>query len=320
MLSHADLLALTARLAHLRATTTVIKFGGSIQDDPTQIALVAAQIAALAHAGLRPVIVHGGGKAISAALAAAGIHSRFVMGQRYTDDASMAVVERVLCHDTNAAIVTAINTALAAPLIAPVTDTLRDTLGTAFPSAAHAIRAPRAHGLTSLTTGVLHAHRAGVTDKEGHPVDLGLVGRVARVDAHIIAALCDAGTIPVIAPVALDTDPARTGGRLNVNADLAAGEIARALRPHAFILVSDTPGVRTNPEDKASYAATLTRAQVRQLEAKGIIDGGMLPKLEACLAALDAGVQHVAITDGRHPGALLAATLTSTFSGTIITS
>jgi acetylglutamate kinase len=298
------LVALTQRLASLRAAPVVIKFGGSIQDDPAQTAQVAREVALLASAGLRPVVVHGGGKAISAALASAGIQSRFVMGQRYTDPPAMNVVEQVLCGTTNQAIVQQITQALHAP---------------DAPSASKAPRTRAAIGLTTLGPCVLHADRAGVTDKEGHPVDLGLVGRIAHVEASVITALCDAGHVPVIAPIALDTDPAQSGGRLNVNADLAAGEIARALRPYAFVLVSDTPGVRTDPNDKASYAHTLTRANVRQLEASGAIDGGMLPKLEACLAALDAGVTHVAITDGRAPGAVLAAVLTSTFPGTTIT-
>lgn len=308
MLTSTDPFALATRIAALRAAPVVIKFGGSIQDDPAQTAQVAREVALLAAMGLRPVVVHGGGKAISAALTSAGVQTRFVMGQRYTDEATMNVVERVLCGPTNAAIVQQITAELTAAEV---------RTATAF--AGPEPTAPRGVGLTSLGACVLHAHRAGVTDKEGHPADLGLVGRVACVEAGVIRALCDAGHVPVIAPVALDADPTRVGGRLNVNADLAAGEIARALRPHAFILVSDTPGVRTDPSDKASYAATLTRANVRQLEARGVIDGGMLPKLEACLTALDAGVQHVAITDGRQSGALLSAVLTSTFPGTTIT-
>jgi acetylglutamate kinase len=265
----------------------VVKVGGSIQDDPAQLRLVAADAAALSREGLHPVLVHGGGKAISAAMKAAGLTPRFVRGQRYTDPATLEIVERCLCGpgSINEDLVTMIEQA-GAPAI----------------------------GLHSLGACVLHARRS---TPAGSPDDLGLVGDVTRVGAPVIRGLCTLGIIPVIAPVALadlgdrrDADERAAalplGARLNVNADLAAGAVAAALRPAAFILVSDTPGIRTGTGD---YAAVLARAEIDRLTAAGVIDGGMRPKVEGCAMALDAGVACVLIVDGRRPGALRRAVL-----------
>lgn len=265
----------------------VVKVGGSIQDDPAQLRLVAADAAALARDGVRPVLVHGGGKAISAAMKAAGLSPRFVHGQRYTDQATLEIVERCLCGPGS------VNEELVSMI---------EQAGTP------------ATGLHSLGACVLHARRS---TPAGSPDDLGLVGEVSRVSAPVIAGLCALGIIPVIAPVALadlgaahaGTDRAFAlplGARLNVNADLAAGAVAAALRPTAFILVSDTPGIRTGTGD---YAPALTRADVERLRASGVIDGGMLPKVLGCAMALDAGVPNVLIVDGRSPGALRRAVL-----------
>jgi acetylglutamate kinase len=224
-------------------------------------------------------------------MAGAGLQARFVLGQRYTDQATLRIAERVLCADINGAIVRALSAA-----------------------------GVPACGLTSLGACVLRASRTHATDKEGHPVDLGLVGRVEHVQADVLAGLCARGVVPVLAPVALDADPdAPSGaGKLNVNADLAAGEVARAIRPSAFILVSDTPGIRTVPSDPTTSARLLSGADVARLEQTGAIDGGMLPKVEACNMALDAGVERVAITDGRPALGLLRAALTDDFPGTTL--
>jgi acetylglutamate kinase len=300
--------AIAQRLSALRGRPLVIKFGGSVQDDPTQTASIIDDLATLAKLGLRPVVIHGGGKAISAAMTAAGLQSRFIAGQRYTDAPALAIAERVLAGDINRGIVEAL-----------------------------AQRGVPATSLTTLGACVLHATRTGATDEQGHPIDLGLVGRVHSVRTDIIDAVLAAGHIPVIAPVAIDLDPANPTGRLNVNADYAAGEVARALHPRGFILVSDTPGIRRIATDPASCAQRLSISDIAELRRTKVIDGGMIPKVEACLMAFDpshtphthhptnpadfASTPHVAITDGRVPHGLLAATLgqPGQFPGTLIT-
>ena len=268
----------------------LIKVGGSIQDDPAQMARVMRDVAAIAASGARPLVVHGGGKAITAALKEAGIASRFVAGQRYTDEATLRIAERVLNLTVNAELCTMLAQAGA-----------------------------RAAPLHSLGACVLKARRTTETGKPEMPhADLGLVGRVSKVDAGTILGVAGDGLIPVIAPVALDEEhpPA---GRLNINADLAAGAVAAAVRPGRFILVSDTPGIRIRPDDSSSFAQSLSRTELGTLIASGVIDGGMLPKVQACFAALDAGVSNVCIVDGRVGGALALAASGGKLVGTRIT-
>lgn len=268
-------------LGALRGQGLVVKVGGSIQDDPGTMRSIARDVAALVTLGARPVVIHGGGKAITAAMAKAGLEARFVEGQRYTDESTLAIVEKVLVSGVNRELV----------------DLIADE------------GAP-AQGLHTLSTCVLQAERAGTDAAPGKPSqDLGLVGRVTRVNAPVILGLCGAGVVPVIAPVAHQADGSGGAtGKLNVNADLAAGTVAATLRASAFVLVSDTPGVRLGP-DKGSFAPTLTAKQYEAATASGVIAGGMLPKLAACFEALRGKVAQVSIVDGRVPQALLAAVL-----------
>ncbi len=286
------------RLAALRTQGIVIKVGGSIQDDAATLRAICHDAAALVSLGLRPVIIHGGGKAITAAMNAAGLAARFVQGQRYTDAATLAIVERVLCGDINRQILSDL--------------------------AAHGVSA---QGVHTLSGGVLFGTRTRAPappappgrpappDTEGE--DLGLVGRVTRVNTPVLLGLCQAGVVPVLAPIAFDlahpAQPASTApaspGKLNVNADLAAGTVAAALGAHAFILVSDTPGVRLSSDPAAPCAPALTHADYQRATIAAVITGGMLPKLDACYEAVRAGVARVAIVDGREPGALLTAAL-----------
>lgn len=254
-----------------RGDVVTIKVGGSIQDDPAQLAGVAQSIAALARRTGRPcAVVHGGGKAISAAMTRAGLTARFVQGQRYTDGPTLAIAAEVLCGQVNAELCAALAQAGMRP-------------------------AP----LHALGACVLTASRIAEPD-------LGLVGTVepAGVRTDVIRGLCHAGLVPVIAPVARDADGRGLGAFLNVNADLAGGAVAAALGSGAFLLVSDTPGVRTSAEPGSPCAVRLDPHAIDRLIASGVIDGGMLPKVRACLAALDAGADDVRIVDGRTPDCL----------------
>ncbi|MDP1660297.1 MAG: acetylglutamate kinase [Phycisphaerales bacterium] len=265
----------------------LVKVGGSIQDNPAQMKAIAADIAELARRGHGVIVVHGGGKAISAAMTAAGLQARFVLGQRYTDEATLSIVERVLCGEVNAQLAGDI------------------THGGA-----------RAEPMTTLNRPVLYARRAGATDKEGAHHDLGLVGRVTRVDTDPLAQSIAGGAVPVIAPVALDEATPPPHAKLNVNADLVAGQVAQWEGVDTFILVSDTAGVRV---DGTNYAATLTVAQCEDLKARAVIDGGMIPKIDACLMALAKNpFRRVCITDGRATHGLLSAAVGDDFPGTRI--
>jgi acetylglutamate kinase len=270
----------------LSGRTILVKVGGSIQDNPAQMKAIGADVAELSRRGAAVVVVHGGGKAISAAMNAAGLQARFVLGQRYTDEATMGIVERVLCGEVNGQLVRDIAEAGVA----------------AMP-------------MTTLNAPVLYARRAGATDKEGVEHDLGLVGRVTRVDFGVLAAAVDGGVVPVIAPVAVDVGRS-PAGRLNVNADLAAGQVAQWEKVDTFILVSDTAGVRV---DGTNFAKTLTVTECNGLKASGVVDGGMIPKIDACLMALaKGGGRRVCITDGRAAHGLLSAVVGDDFPGTRI--
>lgn len=272
-------------LSNLRDRRIVIKVGGSIQDQPDTMRALMAEVGTLALLGARVCVVHGGGKAITGAMSAAGLQARFVGGQRYTDEATLRIAERVLGLTVNAELVGYL----------------------------HAAGAP-ARGLHSLGTCVLRARRVAPARPED---DLGLVGEVCDVDEAVLIAMMDHGQVPVIAPVAIDAAAGEHGaapiGKLNVNADLAAGAVACALEPDTFLLISDTPGVRAAD---GTYAPRLSHSDVTRLKAEKVIDGGMLPKVRACEIALSAAVRDVRIIDGRTPGSVLAAALDADAGGT----
>ncbi len=155
--------------------------------------------------------------------------------------------------------------------------------------------------LHSLGSAVLFAEKLYLSDESNPRIDIGRVGQITRVNAALLRALTAADYIPVIAPIALDT----AGGKLNVNADTAAGFVAAACQAEKMVLVSDTHGIRANKDDPASLVRSVTRGDIEKLIAAGNIGEGMLPKVEACFIALDGGVQKTHIIDGRLPHALL---------------
>ena len=249
----------------------VVKVGGSVMDDADSLAGLVRDICFLSAVGIRPVIVHGGGKAISEAMASEGLEAQFVQGRRYTDERTLTIAEHVLVNRVNRFIVERIN------------------------ALEH-----RAMGLHSLASCVLFAKRLFLEGEGGRKIDVGRVGEVDRVNAELLRPLIESGVIPVIAPIALD----RAGGKLNVNADSAAGEVAAALGAEKLVLVSDTHGIRTG-EGEDTRAGHLTRDQIAALVSGGVISAGMLPKVDACFTALAGGVNKAHIIDGRIPHSLL---------------
>jgi len=263
----------------------VVKLGGSVMDNPEAERELLRDVVFMNYVGMQPIIVHGGGKEINAAMDEAGLEPLFVQGLRYTDDRTLAIAEQVLCGRINRRLV----------------ETL-ESLGVA------------AIGLNSLTSCVLFADRMYLSGEENRRIDVGYVGKIEKVNAKILQLLCGADTIPVIAPIARD----RSGGKLNCNADTAAGEVAAAVRAEKLVMVSDTHGIRENPKDSQSFRPTLNRQEITDFMDRGIIDKGMIPKVQSCLRALDSGTRKAHIIDGRIPHSLLLEIFTDKGIGTQI--
>jgi acetylglutamate kinase len=267
-----------------RGSIFVIKYGGSFMDDPdsTVRMRVAYDIAFLAAVGINVVVVHGGGKAITRAMEGSGLKPSFVNGLRVTDEATITVVKKTLDEIVNKEVCAAIATAQGRPLGLP-------------------------------GDSVLVCEKLTVDD-DGQPVDLGFVGDVTEVKVKLIKKEIADGFIPVISPVAEGYD----GKPYNVNADLAAGRVASALRARRLVYMSDVPGLLSNPPDPESLISTLKASQVDELKKAGVIDKGMRPKVQSAIRALAEGVQRVHFVDGRLEHSLLLEIFTNSGIGTEI--
>jgi len=263
----------------------VVKVGGSIMDDEKALSNLLSDIVFMNYVGMQPVLVHGGGKAINQAMETAGLVPQMVMGRRYTDERTLAIAEHVLCNQVNKFIVNFVQA-----------------------------QGCEAMGLHSLSSNVLFAEKTFLQGPEGRRIDLGLVGEVTSVNARLLQLLVQADSIPCIATIARDT----AGGRLNINADTAAGAVAAAMKAEKLVVVSDTHGIRTDPKDPGSLVRHLTVNQIEEMVKSGAIGSGMLPKVEACVTALRAGVTKTHIIDGRIPHALLLEIYTEAGIGTEI--
>ncbi|MCE9533664.1 MAG: acetylglutamate kinase [Planctomycetes bacterium] len=264
---------------------TVIKLGGSAMEEADALRATLQSVVFLAAVGLRPILVHGGGKPIDRAMAASGLQPKKIQGRRYTDDATLGIVVRVLTEEINASIVRQ----------------LRDLGGKAF-------------GLHSGTSQALFGEQLMLDGPNDEKIDLGRVGRVTRVDAELINGCTHAGMIPVIPSLAHDAD----GSWLNVNADTAAAGVAARMKTAKLVMMTDTPGILRERKDPSSLVANLTSDGCRQLIREGIIDSGMIPKVEACLDALRSGVGKTHIVDGRLKYSLLLEIFTDKGVGTEI--
>lgn len=277
--------AAVERVAQFRGRVVVVKLGGSAMEDPAATDACLRSVATLFRFGLQIVLVHGGGKPIDRAMADAGLTPRKVAGRRYTDDATLEIVVRVLWQ---------INADLLIRLSA---------LGVS-PGAVGGPHYP------------LHGERLLLPGLDLQPVDLGHVGKVTRVHMALFDDFkLGAANVCVVPSLALDDD----GGWLNVNADTAASAVAGALQADKAIFLTDTAGVLRDRSNPASLLPRLTAAECRDLIAQGVIDGGMVPKVEACFEALDAGAKAALILDGRVPFSLLDVFLKDAFTGTEIT-
>jgi len=258
--------------------TFVIKYGGNAMQGEGLEAAFAVDVVLLKYIGVRPVIVHGGGPQIGALLQRLGKQSTFVDGLRVTDDETMEAVEMVLCGQVNQAIVGLLQRA-----------------------------GGGAVGLTGKDGDMIRVRR-----RLSHGRDIGRVGEVIAVDPAPIAAVAHAGFVPVVAPIGVDAN----GVTYNVNADEAAGAIAKALRAEKLILLTDVEGVK---DASGQLLRQLTAADVRKHVAEGTIRGGMIPKVECCVDALGGGVGRAHIVDGRMLHAMLLEAFTDGGVGTLIT-
>ncbi len=261
--------------------TIVIKYGGSAMTDPRIRRSTAEDVVWLKSVGMDPVVVHGGGPAINAMLKRLGVESKFHQGRRITDDETIKVVEMVLAGTVNKDIVALLNLAG----------------GTAL-------------GLCGKDARLLYARKIQFEDG----ADVGHVGSIVNVNLRPIQALCAAGFIPVIAPLATDPE----GGTWNINADTAAGEIAAALQAEKLVFLTDTPGVLRDKDDAETLIHHLRYGEIAQLTKEGVIAGGMIPKVDACIKALDFGVNRTHIIDGRVPHSLLLEIFTDKGLGTLV--
>ncbi len=275
---------LTEALPYMRrysGKTFVIKYGGHAMVNKELAGVFAQDIVLLRQVGINPIVVHGGGPQINQMLDRLQIKSHFIDGLRVTDAPTMEVVEMVLAGTTNKHIVSAINAA-----------------------------GGKAVGLSGRDANLLVATKQ-VLKKNGQEIDLGFVGDPKTVDPHVLKTLAQGGMIPVIAPVS-----AGEGGETyNINADTAAGAIAAAVGATRLLLLTDVAGVL---DKDGKLLENLTVAQVKALMGDGTISGGMIPKLETCIEAVEGGVEGAVIIDGRVPHSLLLEIFTERGVGTFI--
>ena len=272
-------------LQSFRGETFLIKMGGAAMEDPDLVRKVMRDIVFMEVAGINPVIVHGGGKAISAAMKEAGLEAKFISGYRVTTPEAVDIVEKTL-HDK-------INTGLV--------ETINEYEG----------KATSVHGAQ-----IFEAEKLPAKDEDGNPVDIGQVGQVTRCHPEDIHQALSDHIVPVVSPLGRDTE---TGSLLNINADLAAAALACSIKPAKLVYLSDVPGLLSTPSDSTSLITSINRKEAAELIDDGTISGGMLPKINSALDALSAGVGKVHFIDGRTPHSLLLEIFTQSGIGTEIT-
>ena len=265
-------------------SVVLVKFGGSAMEDPEVTKSVLRDIAFMASAGMRPVIVHGGGKAITAEMKKRQIESRFINGLRYTCEKTISVVDEVMHQDINPCLVGWLAECGANP--APLSG--KDVL--------------RARKITTRN------------HETGEAVDLGFVGEIINVDTPQIHWVMERKQIPVITPLACDMN----GQVYNINGDMAACVIAAMLKVRKLVFLSDVPGVLRDQNDPKSLISTIPAKDIPELAAAGVISGGMLPKLQSAAQAIAAGVGKVHMIDGRLKHSLLLEIFTDHGIGTQI--
>ena len=272
-------------IRQFRGKTTVIKLGGSLLEDTDAVRHLLLDVIFMETVGMKPVIVHGGGPSINRAMDQAGIQPQWIKGRRVTDEKTLAIVEQALAGEVTSFLTNEI-----------------ERLG------------GRAVNLNFAgNTNVLFGEKL-LLDEGGEKIDLGFVGHVTRVDQNVIESITYANQVPVIPSMCIDEN----GQKYNVNADTAAMAVAQSLGAEKLIFLSDVNGVRRDKKDPSTIIHSLTAAEARDLITSGVIDAGMIPKIEACLDTLQRGVRKVHIIDGKLRHSLLLEIYTTSGVGTEI--
>ncbi len=263
--------------------TFVVKYGGSFMDspDPAVRTGVARNIVFLEAVEINPVVVHGGGKAITRAMEKAGLKPTFIQGQRVTDPQAVGVVDQVLSHEINPEVVATINEL--------------GGVAKGFPG-----------------TEIFTCRKLWAAGPEGTRLDLGYVGEVTGVNTRPLLECIEKGLTPVVSPTARGED----GQIYNCNADVAAAQAAIALRARRLVFMSDVPGLLRDPKDPTTLISHLRVAEVGDLKRSGVVDKGMIPKVDSAVAAIQSGVEKVSFVDGRVPHAVLLEIFTDEGIGT----
>lgn len=270
-------------IQRLSGKTVVIKYGGNAMINETLKDSMMEDVTLLKYIGVNPILVHGGGPAISRALKESGIESKFINGLRVTDKPTMEVVQMVLVGKTNKDVVSRI-----------------------------CKKGGKAIGLSGIDAGIIQCDKH-YTNVNGEKTDIGYVGEITSIDAKTLENLASDDFIPVIAPVGCGPD----GEAYNINADTVAGEIASAMKAEKLILLTDVEGVKTSTND-GDILHALSTDEVHELINKGVIAGGMIPKVLGCVHAIENGVGRTHIIDGRIPHCILLEIFTNKGIGTMI--
>ena len=281
----ATLLEALPYIQKFSGATFVVKYGGSFMDSPDSDVRnsVARDIVFLEAVEINPVVVHGGGKAITRAMEKAGLKPSFVQGQRVTDEETVKIADEVLSREINPEIVAAIN-----------------SLG------------GMARGFAGPD--IFRSRKAQINGANGQALDLGFVGEVTSVNTAPLLECIARGLTPVISPTAWGED----GKLYNCNADVAAAQAAIALKARRLVFMSDVPGLLCDPKDRSSVISQLKISEVSGLKETGVIDQGMIPKVDSAVSAIQSGVEKISFVDGRLPHALLLEIFTDAGVGTEI--
>ncbi len=263
----------------------LIKYGGHAMIDDEAKSSTARDTVLLKYVGMEPIIVHGGGPEISRSMEKLGKESKFIKGLRVTDEETMEIIEMVLAGKISSEIVS--------ELIKHDTDAI---------------------SLSGKDSRLIYAHKKPVSKIDDEIVDLGLVGEVDKINTELLEMFLEYDVTPVISPIGMDEN----GNGLNLNADTAAGEIAGALKAEKLIILTDVRGVLRDPSDPSTLIQKIRISEVPGLIEEGIISGGMIPKIETCVKAIENGVKSCHIIDGRVKHAMLYEIFTTNGIGTMI--
>lgn len=274
-----------------RGKTFLVKIGGALADDKAALAAMAQDFSLLHNVGIRLTIVHGGGPQATELSTRLGLKPRFVDGRRVTDEHTLEVTKMVFAGKISI-----------------------EMLGALRAEGLHAV------GLSGLSGGLIHAKRRAPTrvkdpaTGETQEIDMGHVGDIVSVDSGILRVLMDAGYIPVVSPLGAD----EKGNVLNINADTVATALACDLKADKFLFMTDVDGVLRKKDDPKSLISRLSPEEIQRLVKRGVISGGMIPKVKACTDAIEGGVERVHILNGEKPHTLLVELFTKTGAGTLV--